>query len=159
MHAYICVCVFEPRPCPERGPMVPSLSLMRLDELALRDMIWTAVAPPPLPPPPYPPSLLFVLLPSSSPALFFSWSSDRHLVAKKMPGATPRLSAFIRTAAALYHAHTHKRTHLDIKQHTMKHFRLPTASFPLTHAHADSLALPCGSSYTWCYYSFQPERY
>lgn len=118
--------MFEPGPRPKRGSLVPSRSLMRLDELALLDMIRTLVAPQHLP------SLSFV--PSSSPTLSLpSESSDRHLVAEKMPGAAPQLWPL---CAALRCTHTQAHTQItQTHTDTMKHSGFPPVPLPLTHTH------------------------
>lgn len=156
MHISVCGCVFEPGPLSwERPSPVPSLSLMRLDELALRDMIWTAVAAPQHPPPPFlalPPLLIFVLLSFSSPCSFFSLKQWQASGGQKNARSNPAALAFMHAATALYHSpththHTHRCAHKHIQRnlcnlHRMKHFRLPHQSFS-THSHTRSL--PCTS--------------
>lgn len=110
---------------------------MRLDELALRDMIWTAVPPnstshPSLsfPLPPLCPSPLLI------PSFFFSYSNDRHLVAEKMPGATPRLSPLC-MLLRLYATHIHTNTRTP-RHYTHNETLLPILPFlfhSLTHTH------------------------
>lgn len=129
MHA--CVCV-----CGSRGPGPPlppgsSRSLMRLDELALRDMISA------------PPLSFF----SSSTGLFFFffsmpvtgvWWPER-----KSRQRTPRHIAHLNT-----HPPEHTHTHTWCNAHKMKLFLLPPVVFPLTHTNADRLALPHGFGYS-----------
>lgn len=130
----------SPGPCPERGPLVPSRSLMRLDELALRDMIWAVLRSPP-------PLLLrlfsfFVLLPSSSPCSFFLKRVTGIWWPKKMPEASPWLSPWS-AWPLLYFLHAHTNAHTYVIYTKWNTFPFPPSPFP--HTRSGTCRLTCTS--------------